>query len=141
MELEVEELEGEELSEEDKAAALEMERYFETSLRKFKEGEIITGNVLGISKGLVTLDVGFKSEGVVNLDEFPESERRGLQVGDVVEVFLERSEDNDGIVVLSKEKATKIKVWDQLVKAYDDQQVITGVVVAKAKGGLTVDIG
>ncbi len=141
MELEVEELEGEELSEEDKAAALEMERYFETSLRKFKEGEIITGNVLGISKGLVTLDVGFKSEGVVNLDEFPESERRGLQVGDVVEVFLERSEDNDGIVVLSKEKADKIKVWDQLVKAYDDQQVITGVVVAKAKGGLTVDIG
>ncbi|MBI4382964.1 MAG: 30S ribosomal protein S1 [Nitrospinae bacterium] len=141
MELEVEELEGEELSEEDKAAALEMEKYFEKSLRKFKEGEIITGAVLGISKGLVTLDVGFKSEGVVNLDEFPESERRGLQVGDVVEVFLERSEDNDGIVVLSKEKANKIKVWDQLVKAYDDQQVITGVVVAKAKGGLTVDIG
>lgn len=133
-------LEEEEMSPEDKAAAAEMESYFERSLRKFKEGEIISGTVLGILKDVVTVDVGFKSEGHVSLSEFPESERH-LKVGDTVEVFLERAEDNDGIVVLSKEKANKIKVWDQLVKAYEEEQIITGVVVAKAKGGLTVDIG
>lgn len=133
-------LEVEEMSAEDKAAFEEMESYFEKSLRKFKEGEIITGTVLAIAKDVVTLDVGFKSEGHVSLAEFPENERP-LKVGDHVEVFLERAEDNDGIVVLSKEKANRIKIWDLLVKAYEDEQIITGVVVAKAKGGLTVDIG
>jgi small subunit ribosomal protein S1 len=133
-------LDEEEMTEEDKAAAAEMESYFEKSLRKFKEGEVISGKVLLVSKGLVTVDVGFKSEGHVNLDEFPESEKN-LKVGDTIEVFLERAEDNDGIVVLSKEKANKIKIWDQLVKAYEDEHIITGTVVAKAKGGLTVDIG
>ncbi len=117
-----------------------MEAYFEKSLKNFKEGEIIIGKVLGLSKGMVTVDVGFKSEGLINLNEFPAAEK-DLQIGDEIEVFLERVEDNHGIVVLSKEKANKIKIWEKLVKAFEAEEIIDGIVVAKAKGGLTVDIG
>lgn len=128
------------LSAEDKAAHQEMEAYFEKSLKNFREGEIIIGRVLGLAKGMVTVDVGFKSEGLINLNEFPEAEK-DMQIGDEIEVFLERVEDNNGIVVLSKEKANKIKIWEKLVKAFEAEEIIEGIVVAKAKGGLTVDIG
>ncbi len=131
----------EELSDEDKALRAEMEEYFENSLKQFREGEIITGRVLNINKGLVTVDVGFKSEGVISLNEFPEAEKKDLATGSEVEVFLERVEDQDGIVVLSKEKANKIKIWEKLVTAFEAEETIEGIVVAKAKGGLTVDIG
>ena len=117
-----------------------MEAYFDKSLKNFKEGEIIIGKVLGLSKGMVTVDVGFKSEGVINLNEFGAAEK-DLKVGDEIEVFLERVEDNQGIVVLSKEKANKIKIWEKLVTAFEAEEIIEGIVVAKAKGGLTVDIG
>ncbi|MEE8127466.1 MAG: 30S ribosomal protein S1, partial [Nitrospinaceae bacterium] len=130
----------EELTAEEKAAHAEMEAYFDKSLKNFREGEIIIGKVLGISKGLVTVDVGFKSEGMISHSEFPEAEK-DLSVGDEIEVFLERVEDNNGIVVLSKEKANKIKIWEKLVKAFEAEEIIEGTVVAKAKGGLTVDIG
>ena len=132
--------EQEEMSAEDKAAQEEMEQYFSESLNQFKEGRIIHGKVLQISKGMVTVDVGFKSEGTVHLSEFPEG-GKDLAVDDKVEVYLERVEDNDGNVVLSKEKANKIKIWDELVKTYEAEETIEGVIVAKAKGGLTVDIG
>ncbi len=130
----------EELTAEEKAAHAEMEAYFDKSLKNFREGEIIIGKVLGLSKGLVTVDVGFKSEGMISHSEFPEAEK-DLSVGDEIEVFLERVEDNNGIVVLSKEKANKIKIWEKLVKAFEAEEIIEGTVVAKAKGGLTVDIG
>jgi small subunit ribosomal protein S1 len=132
--------EVEELSPEDQAAYKEMEEYYESSLKKFKEGEIIQGRVIHLTKDNVTVDVGFKSEGVISLREFSEAEK-DLTVGDEIEVFLERSEDNDGIVVLSKEKANKIKIWEKLVTAFEAEEIIEGTVVAKAKGGLTVDIG
>jgi small subunit ribosomal protein S1 len=128
------------LTTEEKSAHEEMEAYFDKSLKNFKEGEIIIGKVLGLSKGLVTVDVGFKSEGMISHSEFPEAEK-DLQVGDEIEVFLERVEDNNGIVVLSKEKANKIKIWEKLVTAFEAEEIIEGIVVAKAKGGLTVDIG
>ncbi len=130
----------EEMSAEDKAIYEEMEAFLEQSMTGFREGEIINGRVLDVGKGVVTIDVGFKSEGVVSLHEFPESEK-DIQIGDEVEVYLERMEDQNGIVVLSKEKANKIKIWEKLVKAFEAEEIIEGVVVAKAKGGLTVDIG
>jgi small subunit ribosomal protein S1 len=140
-EMDIDDLEEqEELSPEEQQARDEMEAYFSQSLEQFKEGQIINGRVIKISKGLVTVDVGFKSEGLVHQSEFSEG-GKNLAVGDEVEVYLERVEDNDGNVVLSKEKANKIKVWDELVKTYEDDQTIEGIVVAKAKGGLTVDIG
>ena len=136
----VEDFADEELTAEETAARQEMEQYFETSLTNFREGEIIRGKVLTLANGMVTVDVGFKSEGVINLNEFPAAEK-DLEIGDEIEVFLERVEDNDGIVVLSKEKANKIKIWENLVSAFEKEELIEGIVVAKAKGGLTVDIG
>ena len=135
-----EEEEREELSPEDQASWEEMETYFTESLNQFKEGQIINGKIIEISKGMATVDVGFKSEGIVQLHEFPDN-GENMAIGDEVEVFLERVEDNDGNVVLSKEKANKIKLWDELVKTYEADEIIEGTVVAKAKGGLTVDIG
>ncbi len=135
-----EEEEKEELSPEDQASWEEMETYFTESLNQFKEGQIINGKIIEISKGMATVDVGFKSEGIVQLHEFPDN-GKNMAIGDEVEVFLERVEDNDGNVVLSKEKANKIKLWDELVKTYEADEIIEGTVVAKAKGGLTVDIG
>ena len=132
--------EEEKISPEDKAAWEEMEKYFSESLHQFKEGQIIQGTVIDLSKGVATIDVGFKSEGTIHLYEFPEN-GKGMSIGDEVEVFLERVEDNDGNVVLSKEKANKIKLWDELVTKHETSEIIEGTVIAKAKGGLTVDIG
>jgi len=139
--MEKDEIEGQEpLSPEDQASYDEMEAYFSDSLGQFKEGQIIHGTVIGMSKDNIVVDVGFKSEGIISLREFPDY-GKSLSVGEEVEVYLERVEDNDGNVVLSKEKAIKIKIWDDLVKTYEADEIIEGVVVAKAKGGLTVDIG
>ena len=124
----------------EEACYQEMETYFNKSLGRFKASQVIMGKVIAISKGLVTVDVGFKSEGMVSLSEFPES-GKNLQIEDEVEVFMEKVEDNDGNVVLSKEKANKIKIWDDLVKTYEADEIIQGTVIAKAKGGITVDIG
>lgn len=128
------------LSPEDQVYYDEMEAYFSDSLGQFKEGQIINGKIIGLSKDNIVVDVGFKSEGVISMREFPDY-GKSLAVGDEVEVYLERVEDNDGNVVLSKDKAIKIKIWDNLVETYEADEIIEGVVVAKAKGGLTVDIG
>ncbi len=130
----------ESLSSEDQATYDEMEAYFSDSLGQFKEGQIIHGTIIEMSKDHIVVDVGFKSEGIISLHEFPDYGKT-LAMGEEVEVYLERVEDNDGNVVLSKEKAIKIKIWDDLVKTYEADETIEGVVVAKAKGGLTVDIG
>jgi len=132
--------EEEKLSPEDQATWDEMEKYFSESLHQFKEGQVIQGTVIELAKGMATIDVGFKSEGNIHLHEFSNN-GQDLSVGDEVEVFLERSEDNEGNVVLSKEKANKIKLWDELVTKYDAEEIIEGTIIAKAKGGLTVDIG
>ena len=132
--------EEEKLSPEDQAAWDEMEEYFSESLHQFKEGQVIQGTIIELAKGLATVDVGFKSEGAIHLHEFPKN-GQDLSVGDKIEVFLERVEDNDGNVVLSKEKANKIKLWDSLVIKYEAEEIIEGTIIAKAKGGLTVDIG
>ena len=132
--------EEEKLSPEDQAAWDEMEKYFSESLHQFKEGQVVKGTVIELAKGIATIDIGFKSEGNVHIHEFSNN-GQDLSVGDEVEVFLERSEDNEGNVVLSKEKANKIKLWDELVTKYEAEEIIEGTITAKAKGGLTVDIG
>ena len=122
--------EEEKLSPEDQADCDEMEKYFSESLHQFKEGQIIQGTVIELAKGLATIDVGFKSEGNIDLHEFPNN-GQDMSVGDEVEVFLERSEDNDGNVVLSKEKANKIKLWDDLVSKYEAEEIIEGTKKSK----------
>jgi small subunit ribosomal protein S1 len=107
-----------------------------------KEGELAKGKVLAIDEDYVTVDVGFKSEGMIASWEFMEEDgTMPIVVGDEVEVLVENAEDDDGRVVLSKEKAERLKVWDEISQAYEREESVEGTVVARVKGGLSVDIG
>jgi len=125
---------------EDVTSREELEQLYEESLKHIQEGEIVRGRVVHIGRDSVLVDVGYKSEGTIDLDEFPDQGRH-LQVGEEVDVLLEEKEDSEGQVILSKEKANRIKIWDDISKKYDNNDVVDGVVVARIKGGLTVDIG
>src|SRR5204863_319115 len=88
------------------------------------------------------VDVGYKSEGIIAIDEFlDENGEVTVQPGDIVDVLLERTEDREGYVVLSREKAEKMKIWDEVEKAYAERKVVIGRVIERIKGGLAVDIG
>jgi small subunit ribosomal protein S1 len=118
----------------------ELERLYEESLKHIQEGEIVRGRIVQIDRDAVLVDVGYKSEGIIDLAEFPDY-GRDLRVGQEVDVLLEEKEDREGQVILSKEKANRIKIWDDISKKYDNNEIIEGVVVARIKGGLTVDVG
>ena len=115
---------------------------YDTSFRNIAEGEVVKGTVLKVTENEVIVDVGFKSEGMIPLDEFTdETGQVTVQPGDIVDVLLERTEDRDGHVVLSREKAEKMKIWDEVEKAFADHKVVIGRVIERIKGGLAVDIG
>ena len=115
---------------------------YDSSFRNIAEGEVVSGTVLQVTSSEVVVDVGYKSEGMIAIEEF--RNERGeivVQMGDIVDVLLERTEDRHGYVVLSREKAEKMKIWDEIEKAYNDQKVVIGHVIERIKGGLAVDIG
>jgi small subunit ribosomal protein S1 len=115
---------------------------FEKSLRSVKEGEVVKGRVLAIDDEHVSIDIGFKSEGMVAAWEFMDEDGTVLVApGDEVDVLLEESEGEDGRVVISKEKADRLKVWDDISKAYKADEAVEGMVLSRVKGGLAVDIG
>ena len=115
---------------------------FQSTTEAVKEGEIAQGKVLAIDDDYVTVDVGFKSEGQVQTWEFMDDDGTiQIAVGDTVEVLVEDAEDEDGRVVLSKEKAERLKVWEDISQAYESDQPVEGTIVARVKGGLSVDIG
>ena len=115
---------------------------YEGSFRNIAEGEVIKGTVLQVSESEVIVDVGYKSEGIISLSEFlDENGEAAVHPGDTVDVLLERTEDRDGHIVLSREKAEKMKIWDEVEKAYADRKVVLGRVIERIKGGLAVDIG
>ncbi|PYV19842.1 MAG: hypothetical protein DMG07_00985, partial [Acidobacteria bacterium] len=92
---------------------------YEGRSQTFSEGEVIKGKIIAISGGGVVVDVGFKSEGIIPTEQFlDESGRCAAKVGDVVDVFLEATEDSQGYVVLSREKAERMKIWDEIERAY-----------------------
>ncbi|HSI84613.1 MAG: 30S ribosomal protein S1 [Candidatus Methylacidiphilales bacterium] len=109
------------------------------SLRTFSEGSIVKGRIIEKRASEVLVDIGYKSEGVISLGEFDDS--HGLQVGDEVEVLLERLENDEGMVVLSKEKAAQKQNWEKIVKIYEEGGLITGKVKAVVKGGLMLNVG
>jgi small subunit ribosomal protein S1 len=127
--------EDEDLTPEQRA---EMFSHYEESLRSIGEGEIVRGTVLRVDEKEVLVDVGFKSEGVIALSEFPDPS--SIKVGDTIEVFLEKMENQDGLVVLSKQRADFVRVWDRVKEAYDDGKVAEGRLVRKIKGGVVVDL-
>ncbi len=111
-------------------------------IRKFAEGEVLTGKVLKITSTDVIVDIGYKSEGMIPIRQFEDSSGQlTVAEGDTVDVFLEHAEDYEGHIVLSKEKAEKVKIWEDVEQAYNDGAVIEGRVIERIKGGLSVDIG
>jgi small subunit ribosomal protein S1 len=116
----------------------ELMRMYEETLSDLKEGEIIQGKVLGVTRDDVIVDVGFKSEGIIPIEEFPEPVN--ISVGDDIEVYLDAFEDQNGQLVLSKRKADFLRVWDNIREAYDSGELVPGRVSRRIKGGLVVDL-
>jgi small subunit ribosomal protein S1 len=115
---------------------------YEDSFRNLQEGQIIRGRVIGITPSEVIVDIGYKSEGIISVSEFTDfSGNLTVKEGDPVDVLLERTEDQNGYVVLSKDKAEKMKVWDEVEKSYRSGSTVRGRVIDRIKGGLAVDIG
>jgi small subunit ribosomal protein S1 len=116
----------------------QMMAMYEGTLQHIEEGEIVKSRVLRVTDTAVILDVGFKSEGAVSIDEFKDA--KSLKEGDEIEVFLEHLEDNDGAVVLSKKKADFMRVWERIRVAYESDEPVEGSLVKKIKGGVVVDL-
>jgi small subunit ribosomal protein S1 len=107
-----------------------------------REGEIVKGTVISVGKDFVLVDVGYKSEGMIAINEFNyENGQPSVSAGDVLDVLVEARENDNGIIILSKEKADKLKVWDEISAACERDEVVKGRVIARVKGGLSVDIG
>ena len=115
---------------------------YDVSFRNFAEGEVVRGTVLRVSDSEVVVDVGYKSEGMIAREEFrDENGEISVKTGDSVDVLIEKTDNREGYVVLSKDKAEKMKVWDEVERAYQERRVVTGRVIERVKGGLAVDIG
>jgi small subunit ribosomal protein S1 len=125
----------EDYSDEDYEKMLSM---YEGTMAQIVEGEIVKSKVLRVTDNAVILDVGFKSEGSVPLDEFKDPQ--SLKEGDEVEVFLEHLEDQEGAVVLSKKKADFMRVWEKIRVAHESDQPVEGTLVKKIKGGVVVNL-
>jgi hypothetical protein len=118
-----------------------MEMY-EESFKRFAEGEVVTGRIISVDKDHVLVDIGYKSEGQIRIHEFrDENGDIVVKTGDSVEVMVEWWDDENEVVILSKEKAAKVKVWDDIKKAHDNDEVIQGIILARVKGGFSVDVG
>ena len=116
----------------------QMLELYEGTLQSIQEGEIVKSKVLRVTESHVILDVGFKSEGAVSIDEFKDPE--SMEAGDEIDVLLERLEDEDGTIVLSKKKADFMRVWEKIRQAYEDDQPVEGTLQKKIKGGVVVDL-
>ncbi len=119
-----------------------LEDMYEQSFRNIQEGEVIRGRIVQITDDYIMVDIGYKSEGQIPVREFKdESGNIQAAISDEVDVLLELHDDEEGTILLSKEKAAKIKVWDDISRIYNDDGIIEGKVISKVKGGLAVDIG
>ncbi|MBR9776889.1 MAG: 30S ribosomal protein S1, partial [Cytophagales bacterium] len=120
------------------AERAEMENLYDNTLTEITEKEVITGTVVGINDKDVIINIGFKSDGLVPLNEFRDIE--GLKIGDEVELFIEEQENALGQLVLSRKKAKMVKAWQTIEEALEQDNVIEGLVKRRTKGGLIVDI-
>jgi len=106
-----------------------------------KEGEIVKGTIIAVQRDNVVIDIGGKSEGIIALNEFADSQGKNtVKVGDEIDVYIESRENDDGLVTLSKEKADKMKVWDEISAACERDELIEGTISQRVKGGLSVTI-
>ena len=110
----------------------------DSKFREFREGSIVKGTILEIRPQVILVDIGYKSEGAIPSNEFEDEE---IEIGDEIEVLLEKLENDEGMVVLSKEKAAHKQNWEKIVKVFQDGGLVRGKVKAVVKGGLTVNVG
>ncbi len=132
-------------SEEIQNSSVEMEDWmdmYEESFKRFQEGEVVKGKIIAIDKDYVLVDIGYKSEGQISIQEFKdENGRLSAELNDEVEVMVEYWDDEEERVVLSKEKAAKVKVWEAIEKTHEEDGTIEGVIISRVKGGFSVDVG
>lgn len=114
---------------------------YEETFRNFEEGTITQGRVVAIQKDRVIVDIGYKSEGMIPMNQFLPDELPTLAEGDLFQVYIEQREDSEGNLVLSKEKADKMKIWEELEISHNEEKEVQGKVISRIKGGMMVDIG
>lgn len=130
------------VQEEGKTGATEFEAMFEESLRTVKPGGVVKGHVVGITSTHVLIDVGYKSEGQTPIQEFTDHQGNlQVKVGDDVDVYFDSSESENGGIVLSRQRAENIKVWEDIEKSFNEGSGIQGRIIGKIKGGFKVDVG
>lgn len=120
------------------AISAELQALMASSFRDLRENSIVKGHIIDIKPQVVLVDIGYKSEGVIPSSEFEDED---IQIGDEVEVLLEKLENDEGMVVVSKEKAAHKQNWDKIVKVFNEGGLVKGKVKAVVKGGLTVNVG
>jgi len=114
---------------------------YEETFKNLEEGTITEGRVVALTKDKVVVDIGYKSEGMIPSDQFSHEDLQNIKIDDRIQVYIEECEDADGNLVLSKEKADKMKIWEELEKLYKEEKSIDGKVVSRIKGGMMVYIG
>ncbi len=123
---------------EESSASTDLNEAYSSTLIDISEHQLIQGRVVGMNDRDVLIDIGFKSEGLIDRSEF--SEDSLPSIGDQVEVYLEYLEDSSGNTILSKEKADFMLRWKSLRKAFEDEEIITGKIIRRIKGGMIVDL-
>ena len=126
------------LNEEDRKEKAELEQMYDTTLEDLNENEVFKGQVVRITDKEAIVDINFKSEGVISLNEFRYNS--DLKVGDIVEVMVDQREDKNGQLILSHKKARTLNAWDAVNKAHDSQEIVNGYIKARTKGGMIVDV-
>lgn len=116
----------------------ELSELIDSKFHEFKEGTIVKGTILDIRPQVVLVDIGYKSEGTIPASEFEDED---IEVGDEIEILLEKLENEEGMVVLSKEKAAHRQNWEKIVRVYEDGGLVRGKIKSVVKGGLTVNVG
>ncbi len=127
---------------EDSTPREDFQTLYEESLKTLEEGQIVKGTVIDITPDHVTVDVGYKCEGHIPIQEFLKKDKKvDVKIGDRIDVLLEKKESEEGLLILSKEKADKVRVWKDISRSCREGEVIEGEIVSKVKGGLSVDTG
>jgi small subunit ribosomal protein S1 len=118
----------------------EMEKLYAETIHQIEEGSILQGRVVYVKQDGIIVDIGYKSEGFIPAEEFSPEELSGISAGDVIEAYVVDIQDSEGVVMLSKEKASKIKAWELLESAFHKGTLVEGTICGRIKGGLSVDI-
>ncbi|MFQ5824603.1 MAG: 30S ribosomal protein S1 [bacterium] len=116
----------------------QMMNLYDQSIADFVEGELVVGKILSVNEKEVSVDIGFKSEGVIPIEEF--SDPKSIEVGDDIEVYLDNVENQDGQLVLSKKKADFLRMWEKVLEAYENDEILRGTCMRRIKGGIVVDL-